>query len=314
MILNVYPPNRYLVQSDNEYLIIVTTQHFEEIFKQINNEYCSLDGYIAFYGFVIDKYCDFLLASGKMNCDITMEKGYEIPKVIHYCWFGGNPLPERYKIWMKTWKEKCPDYEIVEWNEHNYDISKNQYMLQAYKSQKWGFVPDYARLDIIYEHGGVYLDTDVEILQPLDKLLSQKAFAGFQDWCHVALGLGFGSVPHNPVLRDMMDYYEDMNFVKNDGSLNLTPSPAFQTESLKNKGLIQDGSFQKLKDISIYPKVFFSPMNHYNKKIVKNENSYLLHHFDGSWQDSHINGIWNGYRKLYDDVLKRNIFSTEDPG
>ena len=101
-----------------------------------------------------------------------------IPKKIHYCWFGGNPLPELAIRCIESWKKYCPDYEIIRWDESNYDVTKNKYMYQAYENKRWGFVPDYARLDIIYNYGGIYLDTDVELLNSLDDLLDQKCFLG----------------------------------------------------------------------------------------------------------------------------------------
>ncbi|RKW32245.1 MAG: glycosyl transferase, partial [Lachnoanaerobaculum sp.] len=103
-----------------------------------------------------------------------------IPKVIHYCWFGGKPLPKIARKCIQSWKRFCPDYEIVEWNEKNYDIHKNSYMEEAYLQKKWGFVPDFARLDIIYQNGGIYLDTDVELIRPLDELLYHRAYMGFE--------------------------------------------------------------------------------------------------------------------------------------
>ena len=95
-----------------------------------------------------------------------------IPKMIHYCWFGGNPLPDEVKKYMETWKKYCPDYEIKEWNERNFDVNQNQYCSEAYEAKKWAFVSDYARLKILYEHGGIYMDTDVEVCKPLDHLAS----------------------------------------------------------------------------------------------------------------------------------------------
>ena len=103
-----------------------------------------------------------------------------IPKKIHYCWVGGNSKPPLVKKCIQSWKKYCPDYEIIEWNESNYDISKNIYMKQAYEAKKWAFVTDYMRLDIIYEHGGIYLDTDVELIKNIDDLLSNEAFAGIE--------------------------------------------------------------------------------------------------------------------------------------
>ena len=155
-----------------------------------------------------------------------------IPKKIHYCWFGGNPLPELAQKCIASWKKYCPDYEIIEWNETNYDITKNNYMNQAYENKRWGFVPDYARLDIIYTHGGIYLDTDVELIKPIDELLTLKAFAGVeQNSEYVALGLGFGAEKEHPTIKALRDYYDTLSFVEN-GELGLDESDFNKNASL----------------------------------------------------------------------------------
>ena len=142
-----------------------------------------------------------------------------IPKVIHYCWFGGNEMPAAYKKYMESWKRYCPDYEIKLWNEQNFDFSDNLYARQAYEQKKWAFVSDYARLKIIYEFGGIYLDTDVEIIRPLDDLLELKGFLGFQDNKEIATGLGFGAEKGNPVIKAMLADYADAAFILPDGLL-----------------------------------------------------------------------------------------------
>ena len=135
-----------------------------------------------------------------------------IPKVIHYFWFGEQPLTDLAKKCIDSWKKYCPDYEIKLWNEQNYDISKNQYMLQTYKSKKYGFTVDFARLDIIYTYGGIYLDTDVELLKSLDDILNDKCFMGFESNENVALGLGFGAEAGNEIIYSLMHVYDDLNF------------------------------------------------------------------------------------------------------
>ena len=127
-----------------------------------------------------------------------------IPKIIHYCWFGNGPIPEKDKKCINSWKKYCSDYKIIQWNEKNYDITKNKYMNQAYQQKKWGFVPDYARLDIIYTYGGIYLDTDVEIIKSFDSLLSNRGFAGFERPDYVNLGLGFGAEAENIIIKKML--------------------------------------------------------------------------------------------------------------
>lgn len=209
----------------------------------------------------------------------------KIPKTIHYCWFGGNPIPESNRKFMESWKKFCPDYKIIEWNESNYDVSKNRYMREAYENKQWAFVSDYARLDIIYEHGGIYLDTDVELIKPLDDLLNLQGFAGFESDKFCAFGLGFGAIPKLPIIKELRDDYENINFIKEDGSFNRTACPIFQTEILLKKGLHQNNSLQEICGLTIFPTEYFCPKDFFSGKINLTKNTYSIHHFDASWLD-----------------------------
>lgn len=210
----------------------------------------------------------------------------KIPKKIHYCWIGGKPIPEHNRKIMESWKKFCPDYEIIEWNESNYDFTKNRYMREAFENKKWGFAPDYARLDIIYEHGGIYLDVDVELIKPLDDLLSLKGFMGFCQGDHCALGLGFGAMPHHPLIKEFLDYYENLSFILDNGNFNQTPSPVYQTNVLLTKGLILDNTLQEIDGITIFPVEYFDPKDFYSGEISLTKNTYSIHHYDASWVDS----------------------------
>ena len=210
-----------------------------------------------------------------------------IKKTIHYCWIGGNPLPKSAKKCIASWKKYCPDYEIIEWNETNYDFTKNQYMREAFEAKKWGFVPDYARLDIIYQHGGIYLDTDVEIIKSFDPILKNKGFAGFETPDYVNFGQGFGAEEGNPVIKKLMDSYDDLRFKKEDGSLNMIASPELNTETLISIGLNRNGKKQTINDsLTIYPMDYFCPKSLNDGIIRKTENTYSIHHFDASWFDN----------------------------
>lgn len=209
-----------------------------------------------------------------------------IPKIIHYCWFGGSPLPELAQKCIASWQKFCPDYEIIEWNETNYDISKNQYMRQAYESKKWGFVPDYARLDIIYTHGGVYLDTDVELIKPIDDLLELDAFAGVeQNSEYVALGLGFGAVKQHPTIKAMRDYYDSLSFVV-DGEINLTPAPRINSAVLQSMGYAFSKQIMDACGIKIFPSEYFCPIDYATGELTITEKSYSIHHYAASWYDA----------------------------
>ncbi len=212
-----------------------------------------------------------------------------IPKKIHYCWFGGNPLPELAVKCIESWKKYCPDYEIIEWNESNYDISSAPlYVRQAYEAKKWGFVPDYIRLDLIYKYGGIYLDTDVEIIKPFDSLLELKGFAGFENKKNIALGLGFAAEKSNEIIRVLRDSYTEKQFLKEDGSLDLTPSPVLNTATLLELGLIQNGATQSIDDFSFFGQDYFCPKDYITGKINITANTFSIHHYDGSWLDEEL--------------------------
>jgi hypothetical protein len=212
----------------------------------------------------------------------------KIPKIIHYCWFGGQEIPEKNRRWMESWKRFCPDYEIVEWNESNYDVTQNEYMYEAYRTKKWGFVPDYARLDIICKYGGIYLDTDVELVANLDDLLYQHAFAGFErsSGMYVNLGLGFGAERDSEIMKYLLKDYTDRHFIKKDGSLDQTASPVIQTERLVKKGLRLNGEYQILQNqLTIYPEKMFSPKSIRTRIIETSDYTKSIHYYDASWVD-----------------------------
>lgn len=216
----------------------------------------------------------------------------KIPKIIHYCWVGGNPKPQSVLYCIESWKRCCPEYEIREWNETNYDFTKNEYMRQAYEAKKWGFVPDYARLDIVYEHGGIYLDTDVEMVRSFDDLLEHESFFGFEDTgdgeYFVNCGHGFGAVPHHEALRSARDLYNHVSFVNEDGSLNLLASPYYTTQSLRQMGLFQENRDQVLPGVQIYASDVLCPKNFRTGQLHQTSRTVSIHHFTASWVDEKI--------------------------
>lgn len=216
-----------------------------------------------------------------------------IPKKIHYCWFGGNELSEDAKKCIDSWKKFCPDYEIIEWNEKNYDVTKNKYMKDAFEKKKWAFVSDYARIDVVYQNGGIYLDTDVEILRSLDNLLDNKFYCGWErndsnenNELYINLGLGFGAQKESEILKKILELYENLSFIKEDGNLNLTPCPIYQTSVMKEFGLdTSNNNMQKNEYYIVYPDDYFSPKSYSTGKINITENTYSIHHFSMSWMD-----------------------------
>ena len=179
-----------------------------------------------------------------------------IPKVIHYCWFGGNPLPELALKCIESWKKFCPDYEIKEWNETNYDVRSCRYISEAYDAGKWAFVSDYARFDILYKYGGIYFDTDVELVSSIDDILQRGPFMGTQKGnpIIVAPGLGIAAAEGMPIYKSILDFYKNKSFYYPDGSPNTTTVVTYTTKILKEFGLKNESEeIQCVGGIYIYP-------------------------------------------------------------
>ncbi len=208
-----------------------------------------------------------------------------IPKKIHYCWFGGNPLPKSAIKCMKTWKKYCRDYEIIKWNESNFDISSCPlYVRQAYEHKKWAFVTDYVRLKVVYDNGGIYLDTDVELVKNLDPLLVHPAYFGFESAEFVNTGHGFGAEKNSDILTALMSAYEEITFVKDNGEFNMLACPTRNTQVLLKHGLQLNNEYQVLHDgIQIFPSDYFCPFHFYTGTMNITKNTYSIHRFDSSW-------------------------------
>lgn len=281
-VYTIYSPIR-LNSIDENAVIIVTCADYIDVLEQLEKMEISCRVFLL----------SVLLSLSDSDCPMEKEipdnlqilKEQMIPKIIHYCWFGGKPIPDQNKRWIDSWHKYCPDYQIIEWNEGNYDISKNRYMYEAYQRKKWGFVPDYARLDLIYNYGGIYLDTDVELIKNMDDLLYQRGFAGFESKNYVALGLGFGAVRHLPIIKKMMDDYENRVFINQDGSDSKIASPVLQTKVLEKEGLNKNGEYQIVKDLTIFPEKMFCGKNFITRLLELKAYTHSIHHYDASWVD-----------------------------
>lgn len=206
-----------------------------------------------------------------------------IPKIIHYCWFGKNPLPPVVIQCMNSWRIYCPDYQIIEWNESNFDVFSCPYTAQAYEAKMWAFVSDYARIKILYEHGGIYMDTDVELLKNIDPLLSDRGFMGFETKLGVNSGLIAGSELKLPIIGELIEEYKQYIFTREDGSLNLTSCVEYQTALLQKHGLVKENRIQFVEGVKIYPTVYFCPLNHFTGAINIKEETYSIHRYEGTW-------------------------------
>lgn len=204
-----------------------------------------------------------------------------IAKKIHYIWLGKGDKPKIFEKCLASWKKYCSDWEIVEWNEDNLDLSKYQYALDAYNDKKYAFASDVFRFDILYNEGGIYLDTDVELLQPIDKFLENKAFVGFETSDRVASGLICGMEKGCVVGKNMLDYYSNANY-KKDREKGETVCTIF-TRMLQQEGLKLDNTTQKLENITVYASEYFCPINVITNTKRVTKNTYSIHWYDASW-------------------------------
>lgn len=205
-----------------------------------------------------------------------------IPKKIHYCWFGGKPFPKLVKKCMDSWKKFCPDYEFIRWDESNSPLEDNLYVQQAYQAQKWAFVSDYIRLYVLAKHGGIYLDTDVELLRSLDRYLIHEAFLGFECPQKVATCV-IGAVSHHALIQEMAQSYSNRIFQQPDGTLEETTNVIYMTQLLAGIGLRQDGTEQTVGGVTVYPAEHFSPKDLETGKLTLTPNTGAIHHFQASW-------------------------------
>ena len=215
-----------------------------------------------------------------------------IPKTIHYCWFGGNPLPELAQKCIASWRKFLPDYEIKEWNEENFDVNIIPYIAEAYEAKKYAFVSDYARFWILYHHGGLYFDTDVEIVKSMDDIIARGPFMGCENspqagkgatTLGVAPGLGLGVNPGLGLYLELLDMYSTLHFKNSDGSNNTMTIVKYTTELLVTHGLQNVEGIQLIAGVYIYPKEYFCPKDYRTGEMRITGNTVAIHHFAESW-------------------------------
>lgn len=202
-----------------------------------------------------------------------------IPRIIHYCWFGHNPKPKLILNCIDSWHRLCPDWKIIEWNEDNYDVLASEYTKAAYEDKNWAYVADYARFDVLYKQGGVYFDTDVELLRPIpDELMREEAFTGFETPSKVAPGLVFGTTPGQGFLREVLDNYSSKRYSTNETVVDIL------TKLLEKHGLVGDNSEQTVCGVKIMPTEYFGCFNHEIQAFEKTSNTISIHHYYASWR------------------------------
>lgn len=232
-----------------------------------------------------------------------------IPKIIHFVWFGGNPYSKLTLKCIESWKKYCPDYEIHEWNENNFNVDVCAYVKEAYEAKKWAFVSDYVRLYALVKEGGIYMDTDVEVLSSLDPFLKHQAFSGFENAEYVPTGI-MGCEKGNPVFKELLDEYNNRHFIRLDGSMDLTTNVVTITNFFMKHGLSQNNSYQEINGFAIYPKNFFCPIEQETGELVLTEDTVTIHHFNGSWVDKdtkHLQRLRQHLMRNYNNKKIRTV-------
>ena len=224
-----------------------------------------------------------------------------IPKVIHYCWFGRGKKPELAHQCIASWRKFLPEYEIKEWNEDNFDLDMYAYTREAYDNRKFAFVTDVVRLYALYHEGGIYMDTDVEVIRPLDEFLHHTAFSGFENSKDIPTGI-MASEKGGKWAKDNLDYYNERHFIREDGSMELVTNVETITKLMMPYGLKRNNTYQDFKDyITFYPNDYFCPINIITGRLEKTEHTATIHHFSGSWLGN--KKAINKYKKYFPDWI-----------
>lgn len=228
-----------------------------------------------------------------------------IPKIIHYGWFGGKSKPELALKCIESWKTYCPDYEIIEWNESNFDLNLYCYTKEAFETKNMAFITDVVRLYALYNYGGIWMDTDVELVKSLDSLLQYEAVSGFEKAWSVQTAL-MGSEKGQKMVKELLGEYNDLHFIKKDGTLDLTTNVMRITNACKKYGFIPNNTFQTLNGFTLLPNDYLCPKNYDTKDVIITNNTICIHHFAGSWLPEEVKYMEKKYSK-YKKFLPQKI-------
>ena len=274
-----------LAQMDrNKTVILIAVTGYDEILGQLKADE-RLSGFEAVPSIYLEAlYEDMLLLSvNKPPLNYRKEDKPVIPKLIHAIWFSGDPMPELYLRCLESWKEYAPDYEIKIWNMETYKPDGCLFFEQAIEHKNWAFASDYARADLLYRYGGIYMDLDVEMLRPIDDLLYNDAYMSFESLDRIECGSGMGSRPGHPIIKEICESYEKRPYLKEDGTWDNSTCPVRYTQVIEKHGLKKDGGFQFVEDITVYPFEVLTGKSFDTGIIYSSDLSYTVHHHNGSW-------------------------------
>ncbi len=285
-------------------VIIMAVSRYAEVLNQLEQMTCTED----MICYLMPMMCIHNFCNGTSRGAPLLEDRALIPKRIHYMWLGRKQIPANLQKCIDSWKKYCPDYEIIQWNEDNYDIAKHKYMQEAYENKAYGFVPDYARLDILYRHGGIYVDTDVEIKKSLDPLLKQEAFCGVEKWQVINFGGCSGAVKGNRMVKKFLENRENICYLDKDGKQNMTTCGFYDTEAAIKNGYQLNGMTQNVQGMNIYAYDYFHPYDYMSGISHTTEHTYSVHWFHGGWLDEKMKSAneeaVTRYERIYSSAVK----------
>lgn len=298
----VLPP-RYLEECGGNTVILLNISRYAEVLKQlehIQNMTCYIMPVMCIYN-----YCNDEPRKVIREAETPL-----IPRIIHYMWLGEKEMPRNLQKCIDSWKRFCPDYEIIRWDETNYDMDKSLYMKQAYEHGAYGFVPDYARLDILYHYGGIYMDTDVELIRPLDALLYQEAFCGVEKWQTINLGGCSGAVKGHRAIRSLLENREDILYIGRNGESNRNTCGFYDTKAMLDNGYKINGRNQNILGMNIYTYDYFHPYDYMSGQLQITGNTFSIHHFNGGWLDEKMEQAnrktVEEFRRMYKNMILEN--------
>ncbi len=290
----------YLKEVGGGIILLCSTKRIDDMYQDLcrHNLADDMECYVLpFIWAVSDGEDDCLIK--KMILENTQPD--KIEKIIHCFWFSGDEKPLEYQKCIESWKCVCPEYEIIEWNAENYNCEKNVFVKQAFQNRKWAFVSDYARLDVVYEYGGIYLDMDVELIKDFAPLLKFSAFFNYGTQHDIDLGSGFGSVRHNPFLKSLLDLYRDKEFCDDEGvpMIQRFVQPEYIRDTFADKGFYMNGNMQMKDDMLLLPRRYYTPIDDFTlQNHIQTEDTRGIHHYNAGWctEDFHaqrnIGAFW----------------------
>lgn len=301
-VYEIRPP-QYLNECPEGTVILLNISRFSDVLIQLEEMHCTknMECYIMPM-MLIHNFCDRISTGNTQLTDKPI-----IPRKLHYMWLGKKPISDNLKRCIESWEKYCPDYDIIEWNEDNYDIEKHPYMKQAYASKAYGFVPDYARLDILYNEGGFYLDTDVELKRNIDDLRYQEAFCGVEKWQVINFGGLSGAVKGNPMIKKFINARENIYFLDGEGNENRNTCGFYDTSVAIYEGYMINGKTQCVNGMNIYAYDYFHPYDYMSGIVNETDNTHSVHWFNGGWLDDSMRKANEKTKEQYMELCRRAL-------